>query len=231
MKKFDAIILLGGKGTRIKKITKKIPKCLININGKPFLYYQLKYLKKNKINNVVLSVKYKSNLIKRYVEKNIDFMNVKLISDGKKQLGTGGAVINSLKYLKNFFFIIYGDSYLRANLNEIRLYKNVSTMGIFKNVNKYDKSNVMLKKKNYIQYDKINNKSKKFSYIDYGVSYVSNKLFTKYKKNKKIDLSLIYSDISKKNLLKGYKIRKRFYEIGSYDGITQFKNFIKNEIY
>lgn len=158
-------------------------------------------------------------------------MNVKLISDGKKPLGTGGAVINSLKYLKNFFFIIYGDSYLRANLNEIRLYKNVSTMGIFKNVNKYDKSNVMLKKKNYIQYDKINNKSKKFSYIDYGVSYVSNKLFTKYKKNKKIDLSLIYSDISKKNLLKGYKIRKRFYEIGSYDGITQFKNFIKNEIY
>ena len=147
MKKFDAIILLGGKGTRIKKITKKIPKCLININGKPFLYYQLKYLKKNKINNVVLSVKYKSNLIKRYVEKNIDFMNVKLISDGKKTLGTGGAVINSLKYLKNFFFIIYGDSYLRANLNELCLYKNVSTMGIFKNVNKYDKSNVMLKKK------------------------------------------------------------------------------------
>ena len=83
MKKFDAIILSGGKGTRIKKITKKIPKCLIDINGKPFLYHQLKYLKKNKINNVVLSVKYKSNLIKKYIEKYVDFINVKLISDGK----------------------------------------------------------------------------------------------------------------------------------------------------
>ena len=47
MKKFEAIILSGGKGTRVKKYTKKIPKCLIEINGKPFLYHQLEYLKKN----------------------------------------------------------------------------------------------------------------------------------------------------------------------------------------
>ena len=221
----------GGKGTRIKKITKKIPKCLIDINGKPFLYHQLKYLKKNKINNVVISVKYKSNLIKRYIEKYVDFMNVKLISDGKKPLGTGGAVINSLNYLKKNFFIIYGDSYLRFNLNKLCLNKNISTMGILKNIDKYDKSNVLLKRGNYIKYDKINNKSKKFSYIDYGVSYVSNKLFTKYKKNKKIDLSLIFSEISKKNLLKGYVIKKRFYEIGSYNGINDLKKFLKNEIH
>lgn len=225
------IILSGGKGTRIKKITKKIPKCLIDINGKPFLYHQLKYLKKNKINNVVISVKYKSNLIKEYIEKYVDFMNVKLISDGKKPLGTGGAVINSLNYLKKNFFIIYGDSYLRFNLNKLCLNKNISTMGILKNIDKYDKSNVLLKRGNYIKYDKINNKSKKFSYIDYGVSYVSNKLFTKYKKNKKIDLSLIFSEISKKNLLKGYVIKKRFYEIGSYNGINDLKKFLKNEIH
>ena len=81
LKKFDAIILSGGKGTRIKKITKQIPKCLIDINGKPFLYHQLKYLK-NKINNVVISVQYKSNLIKN-IEKHVDFINVKLINDGK----------------------------------------------------------------------------------------------------------------------------------------------------
>ena len=45
-------------------------------------------------------MKYKSNLIKKYLEKYVDFINVKLISDGKKPLGTGGAVINSLDYLK-----------------------------------------------------------------------------------------------------------------------------------
>ena len=53
MSKYEAIILCGGKGTRVSKYTKKMPKCLININGKPFLYYQLKYLKKNNISNVI----------------------------------------------------------------------------------------------------------------------------------------------------------------------------------
>ena len=98
------------------------------------LYHQLKYLKKIKINNVVISVQYKSNLIKKYIEKHVDFINVKLINDGKKPLGTGGAVINSLNYLKNFF-IIYGDSYLRFNLNKLYSNKNISTMGILKNAN------------------------------------------------------------------------------------------------
>ena len=46
MIKYEAIILAGGKGSRIEKLTKYKPKCLIDINGKPFLYHQLEYLKK-----------------------------------------------------------------------------------------------------------------------------------------------------------------------------------------
>ena len=67
MTKFSTIILCGGKGTRVSKHTKKTPKCLININGKPFLYYQLRYLKKNKINNVILSAGYMAGKIKKYI--------------------------------------------------------------------------------------------------------------------------------------------------------------------
>jgi D-glycero-alpha-D-manno-heptose 1-phosphate guanylyltransferase len=231
LKKFEAIILSGGKGTRIKKITKNIPKCLVDIYGKPFLYYQLKYLQKHKVNNVLLSIKYKSNLIDEYVKKNINFINVKLISDGKKSLGTGGAVINATNYLKKKFYIIYGDSYLNFDLNKLCLNKDISTMGILKNKNKYDKSNVILKDKNFVYYNKFNNNNNKYSFIDYGVSYVNKSFFSKYKKKVKIDLSSIFLEMSKKNLLKGYEIKKRFYEIGSYNGIREFKKFIKNEIY
>lgn len=230
MKKFDAIILSGGRGTRINKITKNIPKCLIEINGKPFLYYQLKYLQKYKINNVILSVKYKSQLINNYVKKNINFINVKLISDGRKPLGTGGAVIKALNYLKKNFFIIYGDSYLNFDLRKLIINKNISTMGIFKNLNKYDKSNVILKNNNHIYYNKSKNNEKKFSFIDYGVSYVDKGFLSKYKK-KKTDLSSIFLEMSKKNLLKGHQIKKRFYEIGSYSGIKEFEKFIKNEVF
>ena len=142
MIKYDVIILSGGKGLRVKKLTKKKPKCLIDINGKPFLYYQLKYLKKYRIKNVILSVSYLSNKIIEYVNKEIDFLNIKIVKDGNKPLGTGGAIMKSLNYMKENFFVIYGDSYLNFDLNKMKSKTKFSSMAIFKNNNEYDLSNV-----------------------------------------------------------------------------------------
>ena len=230
MKKYDAIILCGGKGNRIRKITKKQPKCLIDFHGKPFLFYQLKYLKKNHIKDVILSVGYQAEQVQNYVRDNINFMNVKIISDGKNLLGTGGAIKKSIKFLKDYFYVIYGDSYLNFNLNNLKSNNKISTMAIYKNQNKYDKSNVERKNSNYIVYDK-SKKKNKFDYIDYGVSYLEKKFFKNLKKNTRFDLSNLLQKISKDKKLKGYVVKKRFYEIGSYSGIKQFKKFIKNELY
>ena len=145
MKKFEAVILSGGRGIRVKKYTRNIPKCLIEINGKPFLYHQLKYLKKNNIKGVIILVGYLGEKVKSYLEKNIDFIKVKVVSDGKKLLGTGGAVLKSLNYLKKNFFVIYGDSYLNFNLKKLINKNTIATMAIFKNQNKYDRSNIEIK--------------------------------------------------------------------------------------
>ena len=230
MSRFEAIILCGGKGTRVSKLTKQIPKCLIDINGKPFLYHQLKFLKKNNVRKVIISVGYLSNKINEYLKKDIKFINFKVQNDGKKLLGTGGAVLKSLNLLRRNFFVIYGDSYLRFSLNELKKNKKLSTMAIFKNSNKYDKSNVEIKKYKYINYHKENNR-KKYKYIDYGATYLNKNVFKNYKKNKKFDLSSLFQDISKKNMIKGHIVKKRFYEIGSYKGIKDLKNFIRNEFY
>ena len=48
------VILNGGKGSRVKSIASGKPKCLIDINNKPFLYRQLKLIKKNNVKNVVI---------------------------------------------------------------------------------------------------------------------------------------------------------------------------------
>ena len=226
MKKFEAIILSGGKGTRVRKYTKKIPKCLIKINDKPFIYYQLKYLKKNNIKNVIVSVNYLGEQIKSYLKKNIDFINTKIVNDGKSPLGTAGAIIKSLQYLKKNFFIIYGDSYLNFNLKKLVKKKNLATMAIFRNNNKYDKSNIELQKLKKILYFRKISKKKLF-YIDYGVSYVNKRIFKGIKKNTKIDLAILFEKISQNNMLKGFEVKKRFYEIGSYNGIRDIKKYLK----
>lgn len=214
----------GGKGTRVKNYTNNLPKCLIQVKGKPFLFYQLKYLKKYKFKNVIISTCYMSYKVKDYVKNNINFLNVKIVDDGKP-LGTGGAIVKSLKYMKKNFFIIYGDSYLNFNLNKMINKKCTAIMAIYKNSNKYDKSNIKFNDKNII-YDKNNNSNKKFDYIDYGASYVNRKIFDNLPKNKKFDLSIIFQNISKKKKLNGYVVGKRFYEIGSYKGIKDFKKYL-----
>ena len=220
------IILSGGKGTRVKKYTSKIPKCLIKVNGKPFLYHQLKYLKKYKVKNILISSGYLGEKINLYVKNHINFLNVKVVNDGKKLLGTGGAVVNSLKYLKKNFFIIYGDSYLNFNLKKMVNKRKLATMAIYKNKDQYDKSNIILKKTNKILYIK-NKKNKNLFYIDYGVSYINKKIFKGLKKNVRFELSDFYEMISKKNKLSSFKVKKRFYEIGSYKGIKDIKNYLK----
>ena len=81
--KRTAIILCGGKGTRLGSITKKIPKSLVKINNKPIIWYILKILRKNNFNHFILPTGYKGNQLKKYLNKKI-FKNFKfdIISTG-----------------------------------------------------------------------------------------------------------------------------------------------------
>ena len=226
MKKFDLIILSGGKGTRVSRYTKKIPKCLIKINGQPFLFHQLKYLLKNNIKNIIICTGYLNNQINLYLKKNISNINVKTLSDGNTPLGTGGAIINALKFMKKNFFILYGDSFLNFDLNLLRNNNNLATMAIYKNKNRYDKSNIKLLGLKKIKYYKANHK-KNLIYIDYGVSYLNKQVFKEFLKKKKFQLPDFFENISSKNMLNGFIVKKRFYEIGSYSGIKEAKKFLK----
>ena len=64
-----AVILCGGKGSRLGAISKKIPKTLMKIQGKEILWYIIKILQLNNFNHFILPLGYKGNLIKKFVIK------------------------------------------------------------------------------------------------------------------------------------------------------------------
>ena len=80
----SAIILCGGKGTRLGNLGKKIPKTLVKIHNKPILWYIVKALKKNSINHFILPLGYKGNQIKQYIknDKDLNKLNFDLIYTG-----------------------------------------------------------------------------------------------------------------------------------------------------
>ena len=59
-----AVILAGGKGSRLGSLTKSIPKPMVKIGGKPIIWHLLKILNSNGINNFIICLGYKGNVIK-----------------------------------------------------------------------------------------------------------------------------------------------------------------------
>jgi len=103
-----AVIMAGGKGTRVKDISSSLPKCLIELNSKTVLEYQLKCLKREGVSDVVLCLGYGSDQVVLYLKDNKNFgMNIDFFVENE-ELGTSG----SLKHLSNLgsdFILIYGD--------------------------------------------------------------------------------------------------------------------------
>ena len=117
-----ALILAGGYGKRLRPLTDDRPKPMIEILNKPILAWQLSWLKLNGIDDVVLCVGYRKEVIIDYVSKNIKDMNV-YYSVEDEPLGTGGAIKNVYKsnLLKDEdrFIVINGDIITDLNINKM----------------------------------------------------------------------------------------------------------------
>tara|TARA_B110000858_G_C17751779_1_gene450056 strand:- start:549 stop:1250 length:702 start_codon:yes stop_codon:yes gene_type:complete len=224
------VILAGGLATRLDLLTTHIPKSLLDINGKPFIYYQIEYLAKQGIKRIILCVGHLGEQIKNSVGDGKKF-GVEIIYSFEKNklLGTGGAIKNAFKELDDTFYILYGDSWLEINYYNFFqsfLENNNAMLSVYKNVNKHDKSNIEIKDNLVINYSK-QNKTANMLYIDYGLSIMTKKSFNEFENTKSFDLELVYKSLVNKNLLGCYEVYNRFYEIGSVEGYTETTNYLK----
>ena len=108
-----AIILAAGKGIRALPLTKIIPKVLIDINGKPFLYYLLKNLEKAGFDEIGIIVGYKKEEFPEFLKK---YGFKATLIEQKELLGTGHAVIQAKEFIQNENFVVLGgDNLWSAN--------------------------------------------------------------------------------------------------------------------
>ena len=222
------VILAGGIASRLYPITKKIPKSLININGKPFIHHQLKLLRQKHVKDVIICLGTFGERIETFVGNGLWWdLNVRYSHDGSPLLGTGGAVKNALHLLPDVFFVMYGDSYLDIDLTELEkkyhTEKKSILMTVYRNDNKNDKSNILVKDSKIISYDKVN-PTKEMKHIDYGISIVHKSVFDSY--NGVFDLATVFHDYIKKDQVSCFETITPFFEIGSFKGIERLKQHI-----
>lgn len=222
---FPVVILAGGLATRLRPITETIPKALVEVAGKPFIVWQLEYLRSQGVCRVVICIGYLGEMIEAEVGNGERFgLQVSYSPDGSMLLGTGGALKKALPLLGEHFFVLYGDSFLPINFLQVQqayvLSRQQALMTVLRNGDRWDKSNVLFLNGQLIAYNK-RNPTADMAYIDYGLGVISNDVLAPYPANEPFDLADVYQVLSSKGQLSGLEVHERFYEIGSHEGLKE----------
>lgn len=115
----DALLLAAGLGTRLRPITNSMPKCMVEICGRPLIDYWIElFANNNEIENIYINTFYLPELVKEYVKNNKHRKKIKLINE-KKLYGTGGTLINTIPLIKSEDVLVaHADNLSVFNINK-----------------------------------------------------------------------------------------------------------------
>jgi len=114
-----AVVLAGGLGTRLYPLTRKTPKCMLPINGKPLLEYIIKYLADYGFRQIIITVGNYRNQIIDHFGDGAQF-GIKLqYSVERKPLGTAGSFKNAEKLIADTTLVMQGDTLTNFALNDV----------------------------------------------------------------------------------------------------------------
>ena len=225
-------ILAGGLATRLRPITEKIPKSLVNVAGRPFLAHQIEQLRGQGLRHLVLCIGHLGEMIQKDFGDGSKFgVKIDYSFDGPTLLGTGGALKKALPFLGSEFFVLYGDSYLPIDFNSVSAAFQKSgkpgLMTVYANEGKWDTSNVWFENGTIKIYDK-KNKRPEMHHIDYGLSVFKATVFEPVSLELPTDLASLMMNLVAQGNLAGFEVQERFYEIGSPAGLAELDELLKN---
>lgn len=221
-------ILAGGLASRLLPLTEAKPKSLIEIAGKPFAEHQLDLLRRNGVRDVVFCIGHFGGQINHALGDGERFgMRIHYVEDGPRLLGTGGALRRALPLLGEAFLILYGDSYLDCDYAAVADAFMISgkrgIMTVFRNDNRWERSNVRLAGDEIAAYDK-DTTEPSFAYVDYGLGGLRSAVLAAYPEDQAFDLATVYRDLVTARQLAAFEVADRFYEIGSFAGLADLSN-------
>lgn len=223
-------VLAGGLATRLYPLTVSLPKSMVQTAGKPFIAHQLALASEKGIKKAVLCTGYLGEQISYFVKDGSEWgLEVSYSSDGDKLLGTGGALKKALPLLDDVFFVLYGDSYLDINWQEISRYflaqNKLGLMTVLRNENQWDKSNVIYENGEIICYDK-KNRTSQMKHIDYGLGILRKTAFEEFSRKDAFDMAELYQKLIAQKELLGFEVCQRFYEIGTLEAVAETEAYL-----
>lgn len=227
----QCVILAGGLGTRMRPLTDSCPKTLLPVRGRPFAYHQLRWLAEQGVTEVIYSIGYQGELIRRYWEMEASpVASIRYVDEGVRLRGTGGALrlAREQGVLDPSFLVIYGDSFLPVAFDPVwRTFESSgmpALMTVLHNAGCWGRSNAAYQDGRVALYDKAGGPA--LEYIDYGLSAFRRELFDVSAEI--FDLATMVHDLSLRGQLAGYEVAERFYEVGSPEGLRDLEHYLEH---
>jgi N-acetyl-alpha-D-muramate 1-phosphate uridylyltransferase len=235
------VVLAGGLATRLGPLTQTTPKSLLEVAGRPFVEHQMDLLQRHGLRDVVFCIGHHGDQIAAALGDGSRWdMRFQFVSDGAPRrhsgrpepepkgprlLGTGGAIRAVLPLLGDAFFVLYGDSYLECDYAAIesafRRGASPGLMTVYRNDDRFDRSNVQFEDGRIVVYDK-RHRTPAMHHIDYGLGILTPAAFDPWSgEDAAFDLASVYQHLVSRGELMGYEVGTRFYEIGSAEGLAE----------
>ena len=226
----QAVILAGGLGTRLGDLTESLPKPMVDVHGKPFLEYELALLRERGVTDVVLCLGHLAEGIMGHFGDGSRFgLRIAYSVEIGCLLGTAGAVKQAEPLLDGVFFLTYADSYLRVDygavLSALRRCGGLGLMVVYRNEDRYERSNVVVEDGRVRVYDK-EGAATGMDYVNYGVSALRKEALTLVPAGVPYSQEAWYQALIRDRRLAAFEASERFYEVGSPEGLAEFRRLV-----
>lgn len=114
-----AVILVGGRGTRLRGLYPNTPKPLIPVAGRPFLYWLTRWIHQHGVNKFIYSAGYLAEQIEDWAKDDSLIGTTRVVCREERPLGTGGALLNSVDRCAEWCLVANGDGLVMAGIDTL----------------------------------------------------------------------------------------------------------------
>lgn len=230
-----AVIMAGGKGTRIATINSEVPKPMIPILDKPILQYEIEVLKRQNITDIILIVGYLGNQIVDYFKEGQQFgVHIEYIVENQP-LGTAGALYYLKDRIQDDFLLLNGDIIFDVDFDKfLKVHQKkhcLATILTHPNSHPYD-SGVIVADKDGKVTRWMSKEDERLWYrnrVNAGLHILSPRLLERFKEAKKTDLDReILKPLIQEGELYVYDSPEYIKDMGTPDRYYQVMEDIKN---
>lgn len=224
------MILAGGKGTRLRPLTDTVAKPMLRFYGKPFLWYVIEELKRNKITNIVLLVGYFHEQFKQYFGDGRKFGVTITYSYMPVETDTGSRIKHALLLCDKRFLLLYGDNLWPLPLAELTRFYDThrvsASVVVYRNRDKSTRNNVFVNDSSFLErYDR-KRISTGLNGVDIGFFIVEKSIFARCPRTNFSFEDVIIPRLVREKQLAAFMTDQKYYGLSTPDRIPRIKKYL-----